>query len=278
MFKLISNLRLVLNRLRETLFRGLFRARFRYDIFISYSHRDAKEYAVNLKKQLSSLDFACFIDEEESPPGLSLGPTLEKALKKSASLVLLATERALSRPYISLEFEKFATTGRTIIPIKILGALTRNEEEVLTRSPWNTINTRNLIWIDETDDAFARKNPSPPIADGIDKLFKYTRRNVRVRTEIIGTAVLVLLAAFGAGFVIKGQAAEVMKQREAAESFKKDAATQQEIAVKAGNEANRQLDLAEKGNCRSPKRRRKKPSVSRKSPALLLPKRRSSNG
>jgi len=38
-----------------------------------------------------------------------------------------------------------------------------------------------------------------------------------VRTEIIGTAVLVLLAAFGAGFVIKGQAAEVAKQASAAE-------------------------------------------------------------
>ncbi len=79
--------RSVLNKMRDRLFKGIFRARFRYDVFISYSRDDAKDYAVKLKEELSSLDFACFIDEEESPPGLSLEPTLEKALKKSAILV-----------------------------------------------------------------------------------------------------------------------------------------------------------------------------------------------
>src|SRR5712692_6116647 len=161
MRKLLANSRSGLNRLREILFKGLFRARFRYDVFISYSHRDAKEYAANLKKQLGNLDFSCFIDEEESPPGSSLDPTLAKAVKKSAVLVLLATERALTRPYIVSEFEKFAATERTIVPINILGALTRNEEDVLTRAPWNIINTRKLVWIDETDEAFAKGNPSP---------------------------------------------------------------------------------------------------------------------
>jgi len=244
MRNLLQNLRLGLNRVRETLFKSLFRARFRYDVFISYSHRDAKDYAVNLKKQLGSLDFACFIDEEESPPGLSLGPTLEKALKKSAVLVLLATERALTRPYVALEFESFAPTKRRIIPINISGALTSNDERALSQAPWNLISERKLIWIDESAEAFAKQNPSPPIADGIDKLFKYTRRNVRVRTEIIGTAALVLLAAFGAGFVIKGQAAEVSKQATLAEVARKETTKQQAIATEAGNEAKRQLEIA----------------------------------
>src|SRR5207237_6353570 len=129
------NLRSLMNRLRETLFKGLFRARFRYDVFISYSHSDAKDYAVNLKKQLGSLDFACFIDEEESPPGLSLGSTLEKALRKSAVLVLLATERALTRPYVALEFERFVPTKRRIIPINISGAVTSDDGHALSRKP-----------------------------------------------------------------------------------------------------------------------------------------------
>src|SRR5438105_2110986 len=238
-----TRIRSALNRLREILFKSLFRARFRYDVFISYSHRD-KEYAVNLKKQLGSLDFSCFIDEEESPPGSSLDPTLAKALKKSAVLVLLSTERALTRPYIISEFEKFAATERTIVPINILGALTENEENVLTRAPWNIINTRRLVWIDETDEAFAKGNPSPQIADGIDKLFKYTRRNTRVRTEIIGMAMLVLLAAVGAGFVIKGQNREVSRQASLAEVAKKETENQLGIAKKAGEEARRQVGLA----------------------------------
>ena len=246
MANFIQNLRAIVNHVRETVFRGLFRARFRYDVFISYSHSDAKEYAFNLKQQLSNLDFACFIDKEESPPGLSLGPTLEKALKRSAVLVLLATERALTRPYIHQEFETFVAAGRKIIPINILDALTKNNEEALATAPWKTIKEQKLIWIDENAEAFAKQQPSPPIADGIDKLFKYTRRNVRVRTEIIGTAVLVLLAAFGAGFVIKGQAAEVAKQASLAEIAKKETQDQQAIAARAREDAREQLAKADR--------------------------------
>src|SRR6185437_15324288 len=113
MLKLLRKFQSFFNQLRETVFKNLFRARFRYDVFISYSHGDAKDYAVNLKKQLSNLDFSCFIDEEEAPPGSSLNPTLAKALKRSAVLVLLATERALTRPYVVSEFEKFSPTERT---------------------------------------------------------------------------------------------------------------------------------------------------------------------
>src|SRR5678816_1999136 len=237
-------MRKLIRTFREAVFNALFRARFRYDVFISYSHSDAKQYAESLKEQLSKLDFACFLDKEESPPGLSLGPTLEKALKKSAVLVLLATERALTRPYIELEFGRFVAAQRKIIPINIADALTRNNGEALTKAPWNIINEQKLIWIDETAEAFAQQRPSPPIADGIDKLFKYTRRNVRVRAEIIGTAVLVLLAAFGAGFVIKGQAAEVSKQASLAEAAREDTKKQEGIAKEAAAEAERQLGYA----------------------------------
>ena len=244
MLKPIANLRSALNRLRERLFKGLFRARFRYDIFISYSHSDAREYAASLKKQLSSLDFSCFIDEEESPPGLSLRPTLESALKKSAILVLLATERALTRPYIALEMERFVPTKRTIVPINISGALTRNDEEALTKPPWNIINERNLVWIDETDEAFAKKNPSPPIADGIDKLFKYTRRNARVRTEIATVAAMVLVAAVVAGYQIKVKGGEALMQSQRAEAATIKADKQQALATKATIEAESQRGIA----------------------------------
>src|SRR5215213_3697188 len=234
-----------LNKLREDLFKALFRARFRYDVFLSYSRGDAREYALNLKKQLGSLDYACFIDEEESPPGSALEPTLEKALKRSAVLVLLGTERALTRSYVALEVEKFIPTERTIIPINISGALTLDGGQPLARLPWNIINSRRLVWIDETEDAFAKNNPSPPVADGIDKLFKYTRRNVRVRAEIIGTAVLVLLAALAAGVVIKSQAAGLSEQARLTEAAREETGRQQRHAAEASKEAEEQLAIAE---------------------------------
>jgi WD40 repeat protein len=246
MANFIQTVRAAVNRVRETVFRALFRARFRYDVFISYSHSDTKEYAYNLKQQLSALDFSCFLDKEEAPPGLSLDPTLEKALKRSAVLVLLATERALTRPYIQQEFETFIAAGKKIITINILDSLTKNNEEALTTAPWKIIKEQKLIWLDETEEAFTKQQqPSPPIADGIDSLFKYTRRNVRVRAEIIGTAVLVLLAAFGAGFVIKGQAAEVAKQASLAEIARQKTKEQEAIAAHAEEEARKQLIRAE---------------------------------
>src|SRR5690349_17255207 len=111
MGKVLDRATILLNGLREAVFKALFRARFRYDIFISYSHRDAGGYAANLKKQIDDLDFTCFIDEEESPPGVPLTSTLEKALNGSAALVILGTENALKRPYVRMELERFAQTG-----------------------------------------------------------------------------------------------------------------------------------------------------------------------
>ncbi len=250
MLELLKSLAAALNRLRVTIFKLFFRARYRYDVFISYSHRD-KEYAVNLKKQLGGLDFSCFIDEEESPPGVSLDPTLEKALKKSAVLVLLATGRALTRPYVIREFERFAGTGRTIIPINIGGALTRDVEAVLTEPPWDIIKKRQLVWIDETEDSFSKRVPSPAIADGIDKLFKYTRRNVRVRTEIISTSALALVAALVAVFIIKGQATALGEQTRLATEAREETIRQQKVAAEAGAEARRQLDLAAQAETRA---------------------------
>ncbi|HEV7891575.1 MAG TPA: TIR domain-containing protein [Pyrinomonadaceae bacterium] len=246
MRKLVASFRSGLNALRDTLFKSLFRARFRYDVFISYSHSDARDYAAGLKEQLRALDFTCFIDEEESPPGVSLDPTLEKALGRSAVLVLLATPRALTRPYVVTEFEKFASTKRRIIPINISEALTRNGEEALKSMPWSVIKERKLVWVDEADGAFAKRMPSPPVADGIDKLFKYTRRNARVRAEIIGASLIVLLAATGAGFVIKGKNSELATQANLLEVAKTETEKQQGLAAAAGVEAKRQLDLAEK--------------------------------
>src|SRR5918998_1572202 len=96
----------------DYLFRRLFKFLFRYDIFISYARRDGKGYALKLKEQLTSLDFSCFLDYEELPPGNSLNSTLRRALKRSAAVVVLGTEGALASRYVELEVSEFARTGR----------------------------------------------------------------------------------------------------------------------------------------------------------------------
>src|SRR3954471_22219683 len=96
--------------LSDSLFRLLFKFLFRYDIFISYARRDGKDYAVKLRDQLRQLDFSCFLDFDELPAGNSLNSTLRRALRRSATLVLVGTERAVSSRYVELEVGEFAQT------------------------------------------------------------------------------------------------------------------------------------------------------------------------
>jgi WD40 repeat protein len=189
-----------LQAVSEGLFRRLFRFVFRYDIFISYARGDGARYAVALKDQLTKLDFACFLDVEELPPGNALTRTLRRALNGSATLVVVVTERAIKSTYCALELERFAATQRAIVPIDFAGTV--------ARAPWPAVKDRELVWIDETPDALARALPSPIVADSIDRLFKYTRRNVRVRGQWIGVLVLFLIGAAVATFVIRQQVNE----------------------------------------------------------------------
>jgi hypothetical protein len=163
---------------------------FGYDIFISYTRADAKEYAAKLYEQLTSLDYSCFLDKKEAPGGSSLNSALRAALAGSKTLVLVATERALSREYVRLEFGEFAAKRRrTIIPVNVASALT---EEKLKEEPWSVIRERDLIWLDETADSLKSGLPSPEVYEGIQNLFKFTRRNVTRRRWTTGAAFLIL--------------------------------------------------------------------------------------
>ena len=199
-----------LTSVSEYLFRRLFKVLFRYDIFISYARRDGKGYALKLKEQLTRLDFSCFLDSDELPAGNSLNKTLKRALKRSATLVVIVTEGALKSKYVELEVGEFTATGRAIIPVDFEGTL--------ANAPWGVIKERDLVWVDETTDALTKNIPSPAVADSLDKLFKYTRRNVRVRGQVIATAVLFILGAAASIFLIQRQVAAANVQRREAET------------------------------------------------------------
>src|SRR5215470_5449077 len=181
--------------LSDTVFKSLFRFIFRYDIFISYARRDGKNYALKLRDQLRQLDFSCFLDDDELPPGNSLRNTLKRALRKSATLVVVGTERATQSRYVEMEVSEFSITGRTIIPIDIEGTL--------LSAPWSVVKERDLVWIDEVKAALTKGVPSPNVPDSIDKLFKYTRRNSRVRAQVFATIILFVIVVTGSLFMIQ---------------------------------------------------------------------------
>src|ERR1051325_10618421 len=139
--------------LSDSLFRLLFKFLFRYDVFISYARRDGKDYALKLRDQLKALDFSCFLDFDELPAGNSLNKTLRRAIRKSATLVVVGTERAIKSRYVELEIGEFARTNRAIIPIDIGGTL--------ADPPWSVIKERDIVWIDEAAESLVKGVPSP---------------------------------------------------------------------------------------------------------------------
>jgi WD40 repeat protein len=234
---------LYITSLSDSLFKSLFRILFRYDIFISYARGDGKEYAVKLRDQLKQLDFSCFLDFDELPAGNSLNNTLKRAIKKSATLVVVGTERAVKSRYVELEVGEFSGTGRAIIPIDIEGTL--------VQTPWRVIKERDIVWIDEVKAALAKGVPSPNVADSIDKLFKYTRRNSRVRAQVLSTIVLFVVVVVAALFMIRQQVnaatlasakaeretIEANKQKVLADAASVEADTQRKAADRALNNA-----------------------------------------
>jgi WD40 repeat protein len=234
-----------LTTLSDYLFRTFFRVIFRYDIFISYARRDGKEYAVKLRDQLRQLDFSCFLDYDELPAGNSLNSTLRRALRRSATLVLVGTERAVGSRYVELEVGEFAETGRAIIPIDIEGSL--------ASAPWAVVRERDIVWIDEARSALERGVPSPNVADQIDKLFKYTRRNSRVRAQVLATLGLFVVVVAASLFLIQRQVnaatragAEADRQREAAVVQKRAADEASALAEQRRLEAEVATDAARK--------------------------------
>jgi WD40 repeat protein len=243
--------------LSDYLFRSLFRLLFRYDVFISYARRDGKEYALKLRDQLKQLDFSCFVDFDELPPGNSLNSTLRRALKRSAVLVVVGTERAVKSRYVELEVSEFAGTGRAIIPIDIEGTL--------AQMPWPAVKERDLVWIDETSAALSKGVPAPSVADSIDKLFKYTRRNSRVRAQVLATIAIFFVVVVGSVFMIRQQVqaatlasaeaerqkTEARNQKAAADTATADAVEQKRAANAASAEAASAKTAADKATERA---------------------------
>ena len=222
-----------LTSLSDFLFRLLFRVVFRYDIFISYARRDGKEYALKLRDQLKQLDFSCFLDLDELPAGNSLNDTLKRAIKKSATLVVIGTEYAVKSRYVELELGEFSKTGRAIIPIDIEGSL--------VGTTWPILKERDIVWIDEAKAALGKGVPSPVVADSVDKLFKYTRRNSRVRAQVFSTIVLFLVVVAISIFMIQRQVKAATLAAAEAERQKNEATNQK----KAADEATKKAGIAE---------------------------------
>src|SRR5687768_10086269 len=171
-----------------------------YDVFISYSRKDGREYALKLREQLDRISISAFLDEHELATGTSLRAELIRGLRRSGVLLIVASPEARESDYVALEIEEFARRSRPIIPI-ILGGGDG-------RLPWEVVHARDLVWIDETDG-----EPSARTLSAIETSLRITRRRAMASRLMLAVAATILGlsiigAVFGLRSVAEGKRAE----------------------------------------------------------------------
>jgi hypothetical protein len=81
-------------------------------VFISYSHKDGTELALEVNKVLTGARFTTFFDAFDLDPGVDFGERIKHELADKAFLVLIETPGALASSYVIKEELKFAWTQR----------------------------------------------------------------------------------------------------------------------------------------------------------------------
>lgn len=211
------------------------------DIFISYTRLDASTYAAGLADDLMKKGFSCFIDKLGTDPDKDLPDMLRRKIRSCAMLVIVGTERAGTRPTIEEEVREFLLNGRrsSIVPIDFGGAV--------YKARWYAL-VEGIAPEPETNaDALDDGEPSPSVVSRIEKQFKYTRRNQRLRRVTIGTAALLailLLASVAAGVYARQQIAAAREAGARAEQARAEADVARSEATAAKNDATVQRDAA----------------------------------
>ncbi len=184
------------------------------DIFISYSHRDAINYAPALATALANKKFVSYLDQYGGEVENELPARVIRHLKRSTALVLIGTPAAVQSEAVRREVEIFKLTGRPIIPIDVGNALTRSEwieivrgipvsnETVSSRAPANkqialTVDSDQIISEQVSPDVEAVAAPSSMVVSRVVDSFKYTKRNDRQRRMFL-LAFILLIASLGA--------------------------------------------------------------------------------
>lgn len=92
---------------------------FGYDFFLSYSHKDGKNYPSLLKARLEQAGFKVFLDQTEYTPGADLRRETKRQVQKSQKLVVIARAEALRSIWVKREVEAILACGRTPILIDL---------------------------------------------------------------------------------------------------------------------------------------------------------------
>jgi WD40 repeat protein len=156
-----------------------------YDVFISYTHRDAKGYAEALQRRLGEEEgLVCFRDATELVAGDMLDERIQRALAKSRMLVALGTPGAKDSDYMVKEIKAF-DSKRPMIGVSFEGSMPLDL--------WPTL--RERIRLEESLGALGLGRPSDATIEGIQNAVRFLRRRTLAWIMIsLFVALIVLLA------------------------------------------------------------------------------------
>ncbi len=244
-----------------------FKSLFEDDIFISYSRRDAFNYAESLATALKRNGFSCFIDQWEVPRGKHLPNPILRSLRKTNLFVLIGSDGAVASDFVKLELKEFLKTDKPIIPIDVGRALERASWE---ESPWASIEgVSRTLELKENLDA---GEPSQSVIRRIEESYTFNRRNKSVLRGFwiaaITLPLLILANIIGFAFLwVQAARAEVAREEitqlqvrtsaaaKEAQDARAAAETEKENVRKASEYAQKQQEAAKAAGAEAEKQR-----------------------
>jgi WD40 repeat protein len=213
------------------------------DIFVSYSRADGAAYATGLAAQLAKRNFSCRFDQWGTEPGAEMPRQLMVALRRSAMLVLVGTERAARSTNVAEEIKEFKKNGRRIIPVVFDGVRLANGifvqdgklQQAAAAATSNAAENPEALWAQDIQglpifcegaQPFKSGAPSEAALDRIEKTVTFWRRDQRLRTAawIVSVILVILIATSLVAALIAGRYADA--------------------ALRASKEADRQLGIS----------------------------------
>src|SRR5215216_17014 len=198
---------------------------FGRDVFISYSRRDAGDYATNLvlvlqkraRKQRRKLSF--YLDKWIAPPDGELPKSLKRQLRWSSTLVVICTKFSVGSPFVKDEIKHFAELKRKIILVNVDDILSDAEIVNMAESPWKEIGGAFPTAEPESGGTLKNKRPSRNVIERILKSMEFTTQDQRLLRSVWATVGFILIFT-GLGFAYnywtiadaRAQAAEANKQ------------------------------------------------------------------
>jgi hypothetical protein len=160
-----------------------------YDAFLSYSRRDALEYAATLQTALESSGLTVCRDESDLAPGDTLRPSLRARLRRSRYLILLDTPEARLSTYVKEELEYAIAKSLHIVRITFPHLCKADDPSDLF-APFKEQLLREIWLTDES--AAPLRSPESSVLEAL--RHAHRTRKVRVRFLRLAAAVTSLVA------------------------------------------------------------------------------------